>query len=376
MGNSKDGQKRASRRLANANSSPKTKNSTKNYEDKDVDNTQDSTNPCENSVFLCEKCNIVVGEEGVSCGGCGGRYHYTCVGIPSDQSELVHNPQIYWFCHQCNPSVQTLLDQLFELSKQQETLKEDLTQLIEKTKSEALSETKTLINTEISQMKKEIEDNVYKNVLTKVKEENAKNVEEVKKSYAEAAMPPEKLASLKKQLQDDVLTYTKSLPTSNEEIFKIVDEQAAERERIKERAANLILHNLPETRNLDADIAQTTEIIKNVLKIADFEITKGNRLGFYDESKNRLFKITLKDVPTKKKILSRATMLRDVDENDQFANVYIRPDMTPKQVEASKNLQTQLREVRNQNLQSGKKFKIYRGKIIEVTQEDQSNNRE
>ena len=119
------------------------------------------------------------------------------------------------------------------------------------------------------------------------------------------------------------------------------------------------------------DVNKTKEIIKEILKIPDFQIIKANRLGFYDENKSRLFKITLNDVATKKKILARATMLRDVDENDPYASVYIRPDMTPKQVEASKNLQSQLREIRAINQGSGKKFKIFRGKIVEIPEQQQ-----
>ena len=354
-----------------------------------------------NSVYLCGSCNeAVVGELSVSCEICHAWFHYACVNIPSDQAEFVNSPQIHWFCAQCNTSAQELIAQLQDLTVKQQELKSDLTVLVNNAKAEAVTEATKKAETKISELESEmtvlvnnaeaeavteakkqaetkfseleadLENRIYTKVLEKVKTENKQELEEVKKSYAVAAAPSEQqITTMKTELKNEVIAYTQNLPatTNKEQVFELFNEHSAERERIKARAANLILHNLPESRSVDDDIAKTRQIIKEVLKIADFQITKATRLGFYDQNKDRLFRITLEDVATKKKILSRATMLRDLEEDHMFASVYIRPDMTPKQVETSKNLQSLLRETRLQNQGTGKTFKISRGKIIETT---------
>ena len=325
----------------------------------------------ENSVYLCGSCNLVVsGELCASCEICHTWFHYSCVNIPPDQAEFVNSPQIHWFCATCNTSADELIARLHELTLKQQELKSDLTNLVNNAKVEASTAAKQQAETKFSELEVNLENRIFTKVLARVKEDNTKELEEVKKSYADAANPSEEqINTMKTELKNEVIAYTQTLPNSNkEQMFEIFNEHSAERERIKARAANLILHNLPESRSVEDDVAKTSEIIKDVLKIANFEITKATRLGFYDQNKNRLFRITLNDVATKKKILSRATMLRDVEDGHPYADVYIRPDMTPKQVEASKNFQSLLRETRLQNQGTGKTFKIFRGKIIETTQ--------
>ena len=77
-----------------------------------------------------------------------------------------------------------------------------------------------------------------------------------------------------------------------------------------------------------------------------------------------MIKITLKDIKSKKVILSKAKNLRQLEEEDEFHKVFIKPDLTPQQVEVSKNLVAQLKEVREN--EPHKKFKIFRGKITEL----------
>ena len=177
--------------------------------------------------------------------------------------------------------------------------------------------------------------------------------------------------TIKAELKTEFQAFTQKFPATNEDHKKLISamvrEDNDERERIKQRAPNLIIHNLPESNSVNEDVEQVTTIIKDVLRYANFDIIKATRLGFPQEDRNRLFKITLSDVPTKKKILSRATELRNLPEEDQYAKVYIRPDLTPKQVECSKNLQKQLYEMREEN--KDRKFKIVKGQIKDVTEE-------
>ena len=66
----------------------------------------------------------------------------------------------------------------------------------------------------------------------------------------------------------------------------------------------------------------------------------------------------------KRKVLSTATKLRQLPESDKFAKVYIRPDQTPKQQEASKNLWEALKAKRI--LDPRHIYKIKRGVIIQT----------
>lgn len=324
------------------------------------------------SVYLCGSCNLVVsGELCASCEICQAWFHYACVNIPPDQAEFVNSPQIHWFCSKCNTSAQQLIDQLHVLTRKQDELDSELKTLVDNVKAEAKQQTKTTL----TEVEASMEDRIYNKVIAKVEAENNQKLEEVKKSYAHVATPSdEQMKTMKTELKNEVIAFTQTLPTTTnkEQMFELFNEHSVERERIKARAANLILHNLPESRSVEEDISKVKDIIKDILKIADFEITNATRLGFYDRNKSRLFRITLSDVADKKKILSRATFLREVDENHPYASVYIRPDMTPKQVEASKNLQSQLRETRLQNQGTGKVFKISRGKIVEVQTQQQT----
>ena len=77
-----------------------------------------------------------------------------------------------------------------------------------------------------------------------------------------------------------------------------------------------------------------------------------------------MLRFTLQEFKMRKLILSKAVTLRNLDTEDEYHKVYIKPDLTPKQVEASKNLVSQLKTVRGQN--PTKKFKIIRGEICEV----------
>ena len=95
----------------------------------------------------------------------------------------------------------------------------------------------------------------------------------------------------------------------------------------------------------------------------------GNKRNPTDEDpspKPRLLKIFLKDLRTKKLILSKAVTLRESEDDYTKNNIYIRPDQTIKQQEESKNLRDQLKLKRQQNQVQGKTFKIQRGKIVEI----------
>ena len=101
----------------------------------------------------------------------------------------------------------------------------------------------------------------------------------------------------------------------------------------------------------------------------DIVITETTRLGKKETGKDRLLRFTLQDIRMKKLILSKATTLRQLDNGDEYSDVYIQPDLTPAQVKASKNLKQLLRKTREDH--EDKYFKIIKGKITEVNENGQ-----
>ena len=198
-----------------------------------------------------------------------------------------------------------------------------------------------------------LKNNAMTQINDTIKETINNEQKEVLKGYAKAAAKDLNLPS-KPEIQTII----------NKQVKEDVKEEAYERERIKQRQLNLIVHNLDECEELGDDASKFTEITGEILRIQGVEVESVTRLGTKVTGRHRLLRVTLKDLKHKKEILSRAPQLRQVEEDDPYAKVYIRPDLTPKQLEASKNLYEQLKETREQNPE--KQFKIVKGKIQEV----------
>ena len=146
----------------------------------------------------------------------------------------------------------------------------------------------------------------------------------------------------------------------------MINDQCAEREEIMRRKFQLVIFNLKEANSADDDMKQTLELLK-LLKIdQDIDIDELVRMGRRSNEKPRLIRITLKDLTTKRKILAKATTLRDVPEGSVFAKVYIKPNLTAQQLKESKNLQEELRARRLQD--PSLRLKIHRGKIVPVSE--------
>ena len=146
-----------------------------------------------------------------------------------------------------------------------------------------------------------------------------------------------------------------------------VNEAMVEKDKINERKNNLIIQNLSESGSTNEDLGKVRNLIRNKLNITEeIAITDITRMGTEAQGKTRWLKIILQQLKHKKLILSKATTLRNLDEDDEFSKVYIKPDLTPKQVEASKNLYAELKAIRER--EPTKKWKIYRGEIVQINE--------
>ena len=158
-----------------------------------------------------------------------------------------------------------------------------------------------------------------------------------------------------------------SVPT----IPAVVREEVQERNDTEARKMNLIIQGMPEAKP-ELEFNNIAKLIEDDLgvKIDGTAERVGERQE--GEERPRLLRLTLQNMSMKKRILSKAKQLRDSiketvtqindDEtkNVEHSNVFIRPDLTRKQREMSKNLRDRIKTLREQNPNTTYIIKNYR----------------
>ena len=153
-------------------------------------------------------------------------------------------------------------------------------------------------------------------------------------------------------------------------LVQIVREEISERADIESRKLNLVVSGLAEpstsetTGNIntnDDDTQTVSRLFQTALNLKPY-INKTIRLG-----RPRLLCVILNSAADRKEVLANAKNLRE-PRNQQFNQVYIRPDLTKKQCIQSKNLRTQLKRLREEN--PNRQYWIRQDKIIERVETD------
>lgn len=135
------------------------------------------------------------------------------------------------------------------------------------------------------------------------------------------------------------------------------------------RKCNIILHNVPESdceqpkERKEEDESIVVTMLNDSLNLAEVKLESVIRLGKKSEGRNRLTKVTLDSVKSKREILNAAKNLKGIEE---WSNIFITPDMTPKEREKNKELREELKR-RRENGEEG--IAIRRGKIVPITQQ-------
>ena len=304
----------------------------------------------------CAVCNNEISEsptthaeKSLECECCMKWIHTNCVKPRIDVATLkvITNLNLHWYCPPCEGAASKLHQWSVKLQAEQDSLKADLTNLKDRMKAaedKINGIDKVTLKQEIIQELKQ-EQPVTKQL---VKDE----VTATMNAFREENPPTARLPD--------------SPNTSSVRLTAAVKDAIAERENIDQRKLNLILYNLSEAADPTEDVTQVQDLISNKLKVnEEIVITDSTRLGkVRSDGKPRLLRITLETLSMKRKILSTVTKLRQLEENDKFHKVYIRPDLTPKQQEESKNLYTQLKTTRELNPDN--QYKILKGKIIQT----------
>ena len=159
---------------------------------------------------------------------------------------------------------------------------------------------------------------------------------------------------------------TSNSETTSEVITAFLNE---EKERSK-RWLNLIIHNVEESsaengkaRN-EQDIQKVKSMFDEYMGIKP-NITNALRIGKKGESspnvKPRLLKVALATEHDKGLLLHNCTKLRSKINPDNVRNVYVTPDLTPREQQQSKALRVKLTEMNK----GAKKYRIINSKIVQ-----------
>ena len=129
----------------------------------------------------------------------------------------------------------------------------------------------------------------------------------------------------------------------------------------EDRANNVIMHGLPDVDEQDVDHL-TEEVVCALVGVYDNpRIMRVERIGRFKDGVKRPVKVVFWSKDTRDKVLARkANLMKGCS-----SNVYISPDLTPKEREERRILVGKLKETRSAN--PGKKFSIKGGKVVEVT---------
>ena len=167
--------------------------------------------------------------------------------------------------------------------------------------------------------------------------------------------------------EDNYATRTARGVTSIQQIVRTQVNEQAEIEKIRK---NLVISGIAESENDEEDTTKVLDLIEKELNITA-DINKVERLGKprvqgdgEDPPSPRLLKLFFVTQRSRKEVLAKATKLRTSTDEHVKKLVYIRPDLTRKQLEESKNLRELLRKTKTDN--PNKTYKIYRNQIIEV----------
>ena len=257
--------------------------------------------------YKCGKCDKPVDKDqnAMCCDYCSIWFHIACISMPQQAYDLLFSEHsgmsgIKWYCGPCEAIVEENLEKIKKLETKTDALQTDVTEL----KSQVAR--------------------IEKTITTQVK--------------------------------------------------NTIYESMSEKQEIEKRKLNLIVYGLPEPKNPgentiwdnDAKIKQDTDTIETVIKnelgvglSPRNGIYDAKRLGLKNDNRARPLRITFDNIEVKRDVLTNAKKLRQYTE---IKDMYISPDLTPKQREYEKELREQMWKRRS----DGENCIIKRGAVITV----------
>ena len=140
---------------------------------------------------------------------------------------------------------------------------------------------------------------------------------------------------MKKDLVEEVTSHIKS--TLQDDVRK----EIREIEDQKQRALNLIIFNLPESRSGNSDDRKefdkhSFKSLCELIGVNEPDIKVSFRLGNQREGSNRPLKIVMNNKKERKQILDNASKMKLVPKHNKFAKCIIAKDLTVEQRKANK----------------------------------------
>jgi hypothetical protein len=319
-------------------------------------NTKEKSTEQERTKENCIHCNKDVTADEVEALGCEICDQWSCIEcikLPIDiYRYLESNTEAFpYICTVCTPKLPEVKE-IIDLRKSHSDLLEKVT-LIEQQQEEDKTSL-TTIQLQLQELIKaqDKHTNEVKDLNETVSAMKARSLDAIDFPDLLAANPPEKLLQM-------ITTHVAPA------LKPMINTEISEREQIEAIKYNLMISGMEENENQQQDLVKFTKMIKDEMDLT-IEVESAERVPRKNESENpKLLRVTFRDMRTRKAILSKATTLRNSQNEHVKLQVYIRPDLTYKQLEESKNLTKNLRAKRTAN--PTKKYKIHRGKIIEVT---------
>ena len=311
----------------------------------------------------CGTCNknISTKDKAVECEVCLIWFHTKCHNVSKALYDVLcdDNNRCHWFCDHCNKGASKLYQSMAALSRQHQTLQTRVNKLADDTES---------TKTDLAMLKTDTDKAISALTnTTNTKIDNLEtNINSAKQDYDSLQQRVKKLEETQQTPTPSNATPAVAPLASNSSCFQTFRENMTEMEMIRARKKNLVIHNLPEGGNEENDLQAASELFKHEFKLS-IKINKATRLGKTQDTKARLLRVELEDFSEKKLILSKASELRN-SNHDTYKLVYIRPDLTKRQLEESKNLRDELANKRKN--QPDQNWVIRRNRVIATTNQD------
>lgn len=325
----------------------------------------------------------------LECEVCARWFHIECEDVTPRKYDMIQEFNVHWYCSKCDGAAKSLHLKVIALQSENTLLRTDVNKLttdvdrLEKTKiskedckklvTESFQEEKetlkqqlkTEIKAELENLMKEdlkAESTQQQEIVNKIKDDFKAEIEDIKTEINQQTDENEEEPAVW-----NTVGGRREQRKTRQVREKEMSEYWEERDRIEKRKHNLIVTNLKEPADTNEDASKLKTLIRHRLKVTeDIIITDTTRLGNRTTDKHRMLRFTLQNLKMKKIILSKATTLRQLNDDDDFYNVYIQPDLTPNQVIASKNLKKDLMKMREDNQE--KRYKIIKGKVTEINE--------
>ena len=279
----------------------------------------------------------------IQCEGCDTWHCHTCAKVSEQLIELlVDCNEAHWFCHNCNPIAVEAICNFSEIHPSGAVSLET-----HKNAVESITTAIRLLDEVVLDTKKQL-----------CKFAKTFQVE------SENEGPITDMADVSSDISGSNMTTNSD--TTSEVITAFLNE---EKERSKRRL-NVIIHNVEESSaengkaRKEQDIQKVKSIFDEYMGIKP-NITNALRIGKKGESgpnvKPRLLKVALATEHDKGLLLRNCTKLRSKNNPDNVRNVYVTPDLTPREQQQSKALRVKLTEMNK----GAKKYWIKNGKIVQ-----------